>query len=181
MDGSTPDSPGPADAAGRVLSRRTVLIGASVVVLAGAGGVAAATRAPLHRRAVPAPPAALLAALNAEDALIAGIDAADPGAATRQLLAQLRADHVAHRRVLAGLIGAAVGRSYPPTPPATAQSTPTAPTSARPAPRTRTELRTAEQHAARAGATRAARLHGTQAALLASIAACETSHADLLS
>jgi hypothetical protein len=176
MDGSTTDSPDPEDGAGRVLSRRTVLVSAGVLVLAGAGGVTAGMMAPVHHPAVPAPPAALAVALAAEDALIAGIDAAAPEAATRQVLAQLRADHIAHQRVLTGMIGAATGHSYPPSPPATG-SRALAP---RPAPRDRAALHAAEQQAARDGAARAARLRGTQAALLASIAACETSHAELL-
>jgi hypothetical protein len=177
-DSVGPDAAGPDGPAGRVLSRRAVLVSAGALVLAGAGGVAAGTRAPLHHPAAPAPPAALVAALAAEDALIGGIDAAAPDPATRQLLAQLRADHVAHRRVLTGLIGAATGRSYSPTPSAPGPRTTSG--APRPAPRGRAELRAAEQRAAREGAARAAGLRGAPAALLASIAACETSHAELL-
>jgi hypothetical protein len=179
MDGSTDDGASetsdPPATSGRVLSRRAVLISAGTLVLAGAAGVSAATLAPLRHRVVPSPPASLKAALDAEETLIAGIDAARtagaPDAATRQLLAQVRADHVEHRRVHSAMIGAAIGASYAPTP--SARPPGTAPD--------RKALRRAEQQAARDGASRAAGMRGERAARLASIAACETSHAVLLS
>ena len=89
------------------------------------------------------------------------------------MIRQARADHVAHLRALDALVA-----GYGPA----AKATPAASSSRVPAgtPRTRAQLRAAEQQAASAAARRADALSGARAALLASIAACEATHADLL-
>ena len=90
--------------------------------------------------------------------------------AVRRLLGQARADHAAHLHALEQLVA-----TYP-TPAPSATSTP-APAGT---PRTLVALRSAESAAATASAERARRLTGGPAALLASIAACEATHAELL-
>jgi hypothetical protein len=151
-------------------SRRTVVLCAALSVLAGAGaGVAAAFARP--RRAVPDPagvPAPLRTALAREQRLLA---LSDRLAETDPALArQLRTDHRAHARAVEAAIrevGAASVRS-----PATA--------SQRAPEISRAQLRSAETSAAAAAAAEAARLRGKHAALLASVAACEAGHAELL-
>jgi hypothetical protein len=150
-----------------VPSRRWFLAGGALVVLGAAGGAAAA----LLRGAVPLPPApaALRAAAAAERRLIADLDATTGGSpAVRRVIVQARADHAAHLAALTRLLA---GYRRP------------APASAAPrggTPRTLAQLRTAEQRAAAGAAAHAAALDGGLAALLASIAACEASHAELL-
>jgi hypothetical protein len=87
------------------------------------------------------------------------------------MLGQLRADHVAHRDALLAALDEALGATSP------------RPTAAPPAAGslTRAELRVAEQAASAQAAAHAAQLAGRDAALLASIAACEAGHAELLS
>jgi hypothetical protein len=151
------------------ISRRGLLLGGVAVVLAGGGGVAAGVLRPVaHERPTGRPPADLVAALAAERALIASIDATTGGdAAVRTALRQIRADHVAHHSALQGAV-AAYPRAAPEPSPRSAQALDVA------------GLRTAEQRASAQAATRAARLSGRPAALLASIAACEASHGELL-
>jgi hypothetical protein len=103
------------------------------------------------------------AAVAAETRLIAAIDAADDPTA----LAHLRADHVAHREALQGAVQLAGG-----TPAVIAPVT--SPTL------TLTQLAQVESAASTAAAAAALQLVGRDAALLASIAACEASHAELL-
>jgi len=149
-------------------SRRGFLFGASAVVAAAGGGVAAALlrSRPKEKVSYPASPQVLLAAVEAETRLIEAIDAAhDPAA-----LVHLRDDHVAHREALLGAVQLATG-------------TPTTQPSGSPPAQPRlslTQLRSLEQAAATAAATAAASLTGAPAVLLASIAACEASHAELL-
>ena len=115
------------------------------------------------------PPAALLAAIRAERTLIADLDATTGGSThVRRLVVQVRADHVAHLRALRALLPAFRR-------PRTAED-------GRPVgtPRTLAHLRAAEQHASLAAAGHASALDGAYAALLASIAACEAAHAELL-
>jgi hypothetical protein len=153
-------------------SRRGVLVGGALgVVAAGVGiSVAVATKPEPARDDVTAP-SHLLAALAAEHALLASIDAiVHPSAALRPMLRQLRADHAAHRAAL----HAAIARTG-----SLAELTPSS--SRRPAPPSKAELRAAEQHAAARSARLALLLHGSDAVLLASIAACEATHAELLS
>lgn len=150
--------------------RRWFLAGGAAVLLGGGAGVLAEV---LHESS-PAPatpaPGTLVSAVDAERVLLATLEAMTAGShEARSVLAQIRADHAAHlhalRRVLA---------TYPP--PAT--RTPSGPGSAQP--RTLAQLRDVEKQAASAAAQRAATLDGAAAALLASIAACEATHAELL-
>jgi len=160
-------------------SRRTFLLGGGLAVVAGAGaGVGVEywrdRPAPVPQRHAPAP---LRAALAAERDLLAVLDAALPGAgAAAPFLRQVRADHLAHERALAAAVteagGAPAGTSAPPT--GTASTAPAAPV------RSVAQLRQGETDASRAAARRARQLTGRNAALLASIAACEASHAELL-
>jgi hypothetical protein len=84
------------------------------------------------------------------------------------LVEQLRADHAAHLRALRRLLA-----TYPSAP-----KTPSSPGPAQP--RTLGQLRGVEHQAAVDAAKRASALDGAAAALLASIAACEATHAELL-
>ncbi|HEV7203395.1 MAG TPA: hypothetical protein VGN18_02230 [Jatrophihabitans sp.] len=160
----------PAAAAGGT-SRRGVLLGAAAVVLAGGGGVGAGflekrRRAPIR----PLPPAALTAAADDERQLIADLDATTGGSAgVRVVIAQARADHAAHLRALEALLG-----SY--RQPVTPTSSPSGLGTAR----TAAQLRSAETQAAVASGRRAAAATGSLATLFASIAACESTHAALL-
>ena len=151
----------------RTASRRGfLLVLAGAVVAAGGGGVAAALRhSDPNEAATPGVvPAALLTALQAESHLIASIDAM--GAPVS--LAHVRADHVQHRQAIAAAIAQTAG-----APVATPSAAPAAPI-------TVAQLLTAEQAAAAAAARAASQLVGAHAALLASISACEASHAELL-
>lgn len=122
-------------------------------------------------------PAALRAALAAEHELIAGLDASLSAAGTAAAaLRQVRADHAAHARALAAAVAEAGG-----APPGAKGTAPDAASTARAAaPRSVAQLRQAESDASRRAAKRAGALSGRDAALLASIAACEASHAELL-
>jgi hypothetical protein len=115
-----------------------------------------------------AAPAALIAAVHAERALLADLVATTGGDRhVRGVIAQARADHAAHlsalRAVLAGYPATRVGAGHP-----------------HGRARTRSQLRAAERDAAQVAARRAEDLEGAAAALLASIAACEATHAELL-
>lgn len=166
--------PGPAAHARQTdgLSRRWFLAGGGAIVVAAGTGVAAEL---VHHRGAARPgprppPEVLLAAVAAERALIADLDATTGGApAVREVITQSRADHAAHLRTLSALVA---GYDAP----AAAASTSVSPGT----PRTLAELRAAEQRASSAAAHRAATLHSQLAALLASIAACEATHAELL-
>lgn len=146
---------------------RRALLGAGVVVAAGGIGAAVAGLQPRRRPpAPPAPPRQLSEALAREQLLVAGLDAALPA---RPELRQVRDDHAAH----AAALRQAIAR-YP----APASS----PISAGPpsAAATTAQLRAAELTAAKAAAGESAALSGAEAALLASISASETTHAELL-
>jgi hypothetical protein len=154
------------------VSRRGLLLGGAVVVAAAGGGVAVAALRPVAEPDKPTgrPPGELVAALAAERALIAAIDATTGGSPdVRTALRQVRADHVAHQSALQAAVAA-----YPEAPASTTPASPGAVEAL-----TVAGLRGAEQRASARAATRAARLSGRQAALLASIAACESSHAVL--
>jgi hypothetical protein len=174
MDESPPALPPPWNAepavvAERGRSRRWFLAGgAAVLVGAGAGVGADFAHERSHAKSPDPPPAALIAAIAAERTLIADLEATTGGAAeVRLVIKQARADHAAHLRALLPLL--------------TAHRTPsTAASRPRGTPRTLAELRAAEQRASAGAARNADALRGAQAALLASIAACEASHADLL-
>lgn len=156
----------------RGVSRRGLLLGGAAVIVAGGGGVAAGALRPLARHERSGrPPAELVAALAAERALIAAIDATTGGdVSVRTALHQIRADHVAHHVALQAAVDA-----YP-QPPAGAGPSRSGPVDALDV----AGLRGAEQRACARATTRASRLAGPDAALLASIAACEASHVVLL-
>ena len=166
---SQPDGPGGP-------SRRAFLIAGGTAVVAGAGagvGVELSRHEPRPRASAPPPPppAELVNALAAERELIATLDASIPTAPqVRERLTHIRADHAAHERALAAAVRQVSGPSTAPT----ASGTPAA------APIGAAELAGAERGAAQAAAARAARLTGRNAVLLASIAACEATHAELL-
>jgi hypothetical protein len=149
-------------------TRRWVLAGALAVLAGGGGGVGAAF---LRRRTVhrpPQPPAELVAAADAERALIADLTATTGGeSAVRIVIAQALADHRAHLAALEGLLA----RYRKPS---------IAPKAPRGTPRTRQQLRAAEAAAAAAAARRAHSFTGARAALFASVSACEATHAELL-
>lgn len=178
MDESSPPRPLPgprhatvAPSADRGTSRRWFLAGAAAVLLGGGAGVAAEfvhTRHPAAPPSPPGPPAALSAAAVAERRLIADLDATTGGTpAVRQIIVAARADHADHLAALEDLLA-----TYPAPGPA--------PDRLPGKPRTRAQLRTAEQRASSAAARHAEALDGARAALLASISACEATHAELM-
>lgn len=154
-------------------SRRTFVVagGFALVLGAGGSGLAEVLRRTSRVTGRPQPPPALVAAVAAEEERIAAVDAAlaaEPS--LRAALQPIRANHLAHAQALRSLLprssGPSVARSTTPPPP--------------PAPG-RAALRSAESAASRAAAARALQLTGGAATLLASIAACEATHAELLS
>ncbi|MDT4892277.1 MAG: hypothetical protein QOE97_1312 [Pseudonocardiales bacterium] len=153
------------------VGRRGVLLAALGAVLAAGAGTGAGFLRPLRPgRPAQQPPADLVAALGAERALIAQIQATlTADASLRATLSGVRADHEQHVAALEVAIGAITGK--PPVPSA-AESAPQA--------LTRAQLAATEGQAASRAAARAARLTGRDAALLASIAACEQTHRELL-
>jgi hypothetical protein len=141
--------------------------------------------------------ALLTAAVAAEQQLLDGLDAVLAAGPVQPILLALRSDHVAHLQAITTLIGSAspVGRTSAPAPtgrtsPAsvagTPPVTPTAPSgaTATAAPATGAAalvlLAAAERSAHDFGITRANQLSGSAAVVLASIAACEAGHAELL-
>jgi hypothetical protein len=163
----------PDPAAGRRPSRRGFVLATGAVLAAAGGGAAAALakHRPSETPTAPVSPSVLLDAVAAESRLIAAIDAAHDATA----LSHLRADHVAHREALRGAVQLALGAAnVPATAPSTGSSSPASPRLSL------TQLRALETAAASAAAAAAAQLTGANAALLASIAACEASHAELL-
>jgi hypothetical protein len=152
-------------------TRRWFLAGGLAVVLgAGGGAIVELVRNPKHRPALPPPaPGALLAAVESERVLIADLDATTGGPpAVRRVVVAARADHAAHLHALSALVA-----RYRRVAPGQRRRH-------RGSPRTLAQLRAAEQHAAVVAARRARALEGGSAALLASIAACEATHAELL-
>ena len=151
-------------------SRRFVLGTAGIAALAAAGGVGYSfwrTRNPVHHAA----PAELVAAAQAERALVAYLDAvlraSEPAAGDkRQALTQVRRDHAAHATALDAALSA-----YSPTRAEEAQLH---------AGLDIAGVRAVESAAAQRAARQAARLQGEHAVLLASIAACEATHLELL-
>ncbi|PZS24502.1 MAG: hypothetical protein DLM58_24665 [Pseudonocardiales bacterium] len=153
-------------------SRRSVLLGGAFVLAAAGGGAAVGALRPAASPDKPTgrPPVELVAALTAENVLIAAIDATTGGSpAVRVALRQVRADHLAHRTALQAAVDA-----YP-EPAVSTSPSGTGPVAAL----TVSGLRSAEQQAAARAGTRAGRLSGREAALLASIAASEATHAVL--
>jgi hypothetical protein len=171
---SQPDGPGGP-------SRRAFLIAGGTAVVAGAGagvGMEFSRHEPRRRAATPAPspPAELVDALAAERDLIAVLDASIPTEPQlRARLTRIRDDHTAHERALAAAVRQVSGPSAAPSAGPSASSGTPAGAAAGAA-----ELARAERGAAQTAAARAARLAGRDAVLLASIAACEAAHAELL-
>jgi hypothetical protein len=156
-------------------SRRGFLIvGGLAVVAAGGGAWWALSDDGTTSASVPtALIGQLHAARTAEDELIATIEAALKHPGSRgSVLRRLHADHVAHAAAIEALTADVL---YPAKP--SASSAPvTAPTGHI----STTALRAAETRAARVAGKRAASLSGQAAVLLASIAACEATHAEVL-
>ena len=149
-------------------SRRWFLAGGAAVVLGSGAGILAGALQDESAAPPPPAPAALLAAVAAERALIADLRATTGGTpAVRRVIVQASADHAAHLAALTRLLGGFRTPTHSPSPP-------------RGTPRRLAELRAAEQRASAAAAANAAQLDGGLAALLASIAACEATHAELL-
>jgi hypothetical protein len=168
---ASPPRPQPVPAP-RGTSRRWFLVGGVAVLLGGGAGALAGelTRSTPTPAAAPLPPAALIAAVRAERALIADLDATTGGTPeVRRVIVAARADHAAHLATLTAIL-----RAHHRTPGETPARR------VRGTPRTRAQLRAAEEQAARAAARCAASLDGAEAAVLASIAACEATHAELL-
>jgi hypothetical protein len=171
------------------VSRRGVLIGGGIAVLAAAGGgialgVATTSSADEHPSTAARIPAELAAAVVAETALIADVDQALVSARphARRALREIRADHVAHLGALRASIADDVYPLATPTASGSASSSASSAGSAStPPPGPAPDVRAGELRASRAAAARAARMSGRDAALLASIAASEASHAELLS
>jgi hypothetical protein len=159
---------------GRHISRRAWLVTGLVAVVAAGGGVASALLRPaaIDGRP-PGPPDWLISAVDREQSLLRTTDAAIRADATLVTRLQpLRSDHTAHLQALQALLA-----RYPAN--STSGSAPTPfPTPASPG---AAAVRAAEVAAARATATAARTVPGGTAGLLASIAACEATHVELLS
>lgn len=157
-------------------TRRAVLLAAAatVGVVGGvAAGAAYAGLRPEPSGGRPAPPPELVAAARAEADLIALIAAETSAHGSLASFSGITADHTAHlsalNAALAAYPGAPAARSTSPPPQASASDDVA-----------RSRLRVAEQRAAAAAAARARVLSGPPAAVLASISACEATHAALL-
>lgn len=166
-------------------SRRRMLatFGIAGITVVSAGGigsvVAALSHLPARQRtegltsigasARATPPAALVRALAREQQLIAQATRALTTQPGDPILSALIADHKAH----AAAIEAAIATASP-SPAETAVGTPTTAV-------TTAQLKTSEQSAHDAAAADSATVHGAPAVLLASIAACEAGHVELLS
>jgi hypothetical protein len=149
-----------------LVTRRAVLW-SGLGVAAAAGGAVAGVLLPAHPAGPRTqPPQPLLDALAAEQRLVAMHRAAVTDPSLREPMALARADHLAHVQAIHAMLAAFA--------PAAAVSSPA------PGAATRETLRAAETQAASAAATRAAALTGRAAPVLASIAACEATHAELL-
>jgi hypothetical protein len=155
-----------------ILSRRS-LLGAGAVLAAGGAGAGIAGLRPERRRpaAHPDASAALRSALAREESLRSGLDAALRRGSERAVeLRAARDDHAVHATALRSAISA-----YP------APSASTTPLAAPPSSVTPTiaQLRAAEVAAAGSAAAESTSVAGADAALLASISACEATHAEL--
>ncbi|WP_375485362.1 hypothetical protein [uncultured Jatrophihabitans sp.] len=153
--------------------RRWFLAGGAAVVVGGGVGVGAGF---LHHRSAPRrhpAPRDLVAALATElDLLALATAAVRRDAALRATANILVRDHSAHVRALRSALAAydVPRRSAAASP--SASGVPSAPSQA--------QVRATERAAAATAATRAGRLTGTAATLLASISACEATHGELL-
>jgi hypothetical protein len=171
-----PTATGAHRAPARGPSRRAFLVGGGIAVVVGSGaGVAAELLQPEPvKKRPPAPPAVLVAALAQERALIASLDVAlAASGAPLATLTQVRTDHVAHEQALVAALSQAAG-------PGAASPSPSPTRTTRPPALTTAELQSAEKLASSRAAVRAAGMTGRNATLLASIAACEATHVELL-
>jgi hypothetical protein len=152
-----------------LLTRRRLLATAAVVI-AGGAGVSTGLLRPVRHRPPPRAPQALLDALDREHALTAAVDATLATDATlHTLLDPIRTDHVAHAAAFDSLLSG-YSRPHTPSPPPPRASSP----SGRPA------LLVAERQASLALTVASSTQLGEPAALLASVAACEAGHVELL-
>jgi hypothetical protein len=170
---NSPAPPPEPDGSSGATRRRFLAAGAAAVVVgAGAGTVAEWLRRSPVTSGIPhppPPPADLVAAAATEARLIADLDATTGGPPEiRRIIRAARADHAAHLDTLRQLLSA-----YSPAPGAALRP-------GRGSVRTLTQLRTAETSAAVAANRRASGQTGALAALFASIAASESTHAALL-
>jgi hypothetical protein len=165
------------------ISRRQLLTASGLVAATalGAAGIGSAIGSliglpPRTRRSSPpialgptsraAPAKELISALARERQLLAGLGAAASGQPSGAVLDAIASDHRAHIAALAAAIGAE------PETPAVTPSIAAIPSA---------QLRAAEQAAHDSAAAESALLTGAEAVLLASIAACEAGHVELLS
>jgi hypothetical protein len=149
-----------------VISRRT-LLGAAGLAVAGSTGLTVGWLGPRPPRGGPSAPAWLIDAARREHDLLAGLDTALSARPGDTLLGALRADHAAHVQTFDAALG-----GYPDSVAVASSGVTVQPT--------RAMLRDAEVAAARDFA-RAAGVHvGAVAAVLASVAACEWTHVELL-
>jgi hypothetical protein len=165
-------------------SRRRFVLGtaAAGVVAAGAGVATGWLTSSAHnspaQAIVPHVRSQLSEAVTAERELLATVEAALHAAkgTSKQVLHAIRADHRQHLQALQAAVGA---DSFPAAPssgaPSGSGSSPPSPSAA-----SVDDVRTAEQRASKAAAARALQLSGRDAGLLASIAASEACHAELL-
>lgn len=154
--------------------RGFVLAGSLAVVSAGAGVWWARRPDGTHTRPRPTDTHELRGAAEAERELIAFIDALGKRThgAHAGTLAAIRRDHAAHYAAIRAVIADEI---YPRTLPVQKRATAYAGPKPKPA-----DLLAMERQAARQAAARAQRLSGRSAALLASIAASEAVHAEVL-
>jgi hypothetical protein len=154
-------------------SRRAFVLGGGLALVlgAGAGGLAEVLRRAAPVAGTPEAQPALVAAVTAEQDLVAALDAAMTAQPSlRPVLTPIRANHMAHEQALRSVLPQQASPSPRTSPPVS------------PSPQTsRQALRAIESAASRTAAARALQLRGAPAALLASIAACEATHAELLS
>jgi hypothetical protein len=158
------------------LTRRRWLAGVGVLAAAAGGAAIGALTASSSdgdsaKRATPrpGPPPPLLSALDRERTLLAAVEAAAENAALASVTGPLVADHREHEATLSGLLA-----TYP-RPSASASESSSAPPPA--APTSVATLRQAEGAAADEAAAESAAAQDALAAVLASISACEASHA----
>src|SRR5581483_2246927 len=155
-------------------TRRAVLLSAAAIAAGAAGGGAYAAIRPEPATGRASAPPDLAAAAQAESRLLALIDAAVTAHGLAGTLAGVRADHQAHAAALQAEIASYPGSRTPEpyNPPPAVAPTPAAALA---------QIRGAEQQAAIDAAARARTLAGPAATVLASISACEATHAALLS
>ena len=167
----------------RQLLARTGLAGAAIIGAGGAGAAVAALADLPGRASAPsgpspvaspstavAPPQQLVSALARERALVATAEAAQAATPGLAVLASIAADHRSHADALAAAIGSPSG----PT------ASPSSSKSALAGTGSVATLLAAERAAQQVDAVDSAKLRGSDAVLLASIAACEAGHVELL-